>query len=53
MDFYENMSDKKEIQCYVRGKWVPFDGHTINHMSGLGKMSDGAKFKRLKKNPDY
>ena len=37
----------------MRGKWVSFDRHTINHMCGLGKMSDGAKFLKLKKNPDY
>ena len=37
----------------MRGKWVSFDKHTINHLCGLGKVSDGAKFKRLKKNPDY
>ena len=37
----------------MRGKWVPFDRHTINHMCGLGKMNDRVKFKRLKKNPDY
>ena len=36
----------------MRGKWIPFDKHTINHMCGLGKMIDGAKFKRLKKNSD-
>ena len=52
-EFYANLRDKKETQCYVRGKWVSFDRHTINHIYGLGKMSDGAKFKRLKKYPNY
>ena len=37
----------------MRGKWVSFDRHTINHMCGLGKMSDGAKFKTLKKDLNY
>ena len=37
----------------MRGKWVFFDKHTINHMCGLGKLSDGAKFRKLKKDLDY
>ena len=32
---------------------MSFDRHTINHLCGLGKISDGAKFKILKTNPDY
>ena len=52
-EFYANLWGRKELQCYVRGKWVSFDRHTINHLCGLGKMSDGAKFKRMKKNLDY
>ena len=52
-EFYANLQDRKETKCYVREKWVSFDRHTINHLCGLGKISDGAKFKRLKKNPNY
>ena len=37
----------------MRGKWVPFDRHTINYMCGLGKIGDQVKFKRLKKDLDY
>ena len=37
----------------MRGKWVSFDRHTINHLYGLGEISDKTKFKRLKKNLDY
>ena len=32
---------------------MSFDRHTINHLCGLGKISDRVKFKRLKKNRDY
>ena len=32
---------------------MSFDRHTINHLYGLGNISDGAKFKRLKNNVDY
>ena len=42
-ELYENLRDKKELQCYVKGKWVSFDRHTINHLCGLGKKSDSAK----------
>ena len=52
-EFYANFLDMKETQCFVRGKWVSFDRHTINHMCGLGKLSDGANFRRWKKNSDH
>ena len=52
-ELYVILRDIKETQCYVRGKWVSFDRHTINHMCGLGKLSDGAKFRKLKKDPTY
>ena len=32
---------------------MSFDRHTINHLCKLGKISDGAEFKKLKDNPDY
>ena len=52
-EFYANMVDRKDTQCYVRGKWVSFNRHDINHLLKLGKLSDGTKFRELKKNPDY
>ena len=30
-----------------------FDRHIINHLCGLGKISYGAKFRKLKENLDY
>ena len=52
-EFYANMVGRKETTCYVRGKWVSFHRHEINQLLKLGKLSDGSKFKELKKNPDY
>ena len=52
-EFYANMVDKKETQCYVRGKWVSFHRNDISQLLKLGKLSDGTKFKKFKKNLDY
>ena len=52
-EFYANMVDRKDNQCYVRRKWVSFHGNDINQLLKLGKLSDGTKFKKLKKNPNY
>ena len=52
-EFYVNMVNRKETMCYVRGKWISFHRQNINHMCGLGKWSDGAKFRKLKENPNY
>ena len=52
-EFYANLEDRKETQCYVRGKWVSFHRKDISQVLKLGKWSDGEKFKELKKNPDF
>ena len=52
-EFYASLRDREELQCYVRGKWVSFDRHTINHLCGLGKISDRDKFRKLKETPDF
>ena len=52
-EFYANLVNRKGSKCYVRGKWVSFHRHEINHLLQLGKLSDGTKFKKLKENHDY
>ena len=52
-EFNANLVDRKENQCYVRGKWISFHRKDINQVLKLGKLSDGTKFKELKKNPNY
>ena len=52
-EFYANLVDMKETMCYVKGKWISFHRKNINHMRGLGKLSDEAKFRKLKENLDY
>ena len=52
-EFYANLVGRKETQCYVGGKWVSFHRKDINNILKLGKLSDGTKFKELKKNLDY
>ena len=52
-EFYSKLEDRKGTQWYVKGKWVSFNKKDINQVLKLGKLSDGTKFKKLKKNPDY
>ena len=50
---YENLVGKKEKTCYVRGKWISFDGGAINKTYNLKELKDGEKFKKLKKEPEF
>ncbi|KAH0453486.1 hypothetical protein IEQ34_017810 [Dendrobium chrysotoxum] len=34
-EFFTNAKEAVENRCYVRGKWVPFDSHTINRLYKL------------------
>ena len=52
-EFYANLVGRKDTNCYVRGKWVSFHRNEINQLLKMGKLSDGAKFKKLKDNSDY
>ena len=49
-EFYAYMVDRRETRCYVRGKRVSFHRNDINQLLKMAKLSDGTKFKKLKKN---
>ena len=52
-EFYANLIGKKEKTCYVRGKWISFDGGAINKTYNLKDLNDGSKFKKLQKEPKF
>ena len=52
-EFNYNMVSRKKTTFYVRGKWVSFHKDEINQLLKLGKLSDGTKFKKLEKDPNY
>ena len=44
-EFYSNLGDKKDMTCYVRGRWVPFGERAISKLLGLRPMGDCTEYK--------
>ena len=38
-EFHSNLGDRKDLTCYVRGRWVPFGGK--GHLPTLGTSTSG------------
>ena len=52
-EFYANLGDKKNLTCYVRGRWVPFRERALSQLFKLKEEEDCSKFEKLKKNPNF
>ena len=49
-EFYANLRDRKNLTCYVRGKWVPFEERTLSQLFELKEVGDCSEYEELKKN---
>ena len=52
-EFYANLRDRKNLTCYVRGKWVPFRERTLSQLYKLKEGGNCSEFEKLKKNPHF
>ena len=52
-EFYANFRERKNLTCYVRGKWVPFGERAISQLSGLREVGDCTEYKNLQRNPNF
>ena len=44
-EFYSNLGDRKDMTCYVRGRWVLFGERAISKLLGLRPMGDCTEYK--------
>ena len=51
--FYANLGDRKNLTCYVWGKWVPFREKALSQLFKLKEGGDCSEFEKLKKNPHF
>ena len=52
-EFYTNLGDRRNLTCYVRGRWVPFGERAISQLFGLRQGGDCSDFEKLQKSPDF
>ena len=52
-EFYANLRKKRNLTCYDRGRWVPFEERAISQLFGLRQEGDCTKCERLQKNPNF
>ena len=37
-EFYANLGERKNLTCYVRGRWIPFGERAISQILGLRQV---------------
>ena len=46
-EFYANLGDRRNLTCYVRGRWVPFGERALSQLFKLKEGVDCFKFEKL------
>ena len=52
-EFYANLGDRKNLTCYIRGRWVSFGERALSQWFKFKEREDCSKFEKLKKNPQF
>ena len=52
-EFYANLGDRKNLNCYFRRRWVPFGERAISQLFGLRQGGDYFDFEKLLKNLNF
>ena len=52
-EFYSNLGERKDLTCYVRGRWIPFKERAISQILGLRQVGEYAEYEQLQKSPCF
>ena len=52
-EFYANLGDRKNLTCYIRGRWFPFRERAISQLLRLRPGGDNTKYDQLQKSPNF
>ena len=46
-EFYTNLGERKDLTCYVNGKWIPFGERAISQILGLKQLRECTEYEQL------
>ena len=46
-EFYANLGERKDLTCYVRGRWIPFGERAISRLLKLRPKGDCMEYEQL------
>ena len=52
-EFYANLGERKNLTCYVRGRWVHFGEKVISQLSKLRPIGDCMEYEQLQESPRF
>ena len=52
-EFYTNLSEQKNLTCYVRGRWIPFGERAISQLLELRQVDECVKYDQLQESPRF
>ena len=52
-EFYDNLDERRNLTCYVRGRWVPFREKAISQLFRVRQGRDYTMYEQLQKSPNF
>ena len=52
-EFWTNSEERRNLTCYVRGRWVPFGERAISQLFGIQEGGDCTEYEKLQRNPNF
>ena len=43
-EFLANLGERRDLTCYVRGRWIPFGERAISQIFGLRQVGECAEY---------
>ena len=52
-EFYANLGQRKDLTCYVRGRWILFREMAISQILRLRQVGELLEYEQLQKSPSF
>ena len=52
-EFYANLGEKRNLMCYIRGRWFSFGERAISQLFRLREGRDCTEYEQLQKSPNF
>ena len=52
-EFYANLGERKDLKCYVKGRWIPFRERAISQILGLKQVGECVEYEQHQKSLSF
>ena len=52
-EFYPNLGERKDLTCYIRGRWIPFRERVISQLLKLKIVGEYTEYEQLQESSRF